>query len=297
MKGKWEHTMTRLERIESYGSWIAAAAFVVFATMSGHAGAQATGIATTKHNLVGTSNANRVTAGTDEICVFCHTPHAANTTAGAPLWNKNLPSNTYTMYSSTTMDSPTGTVGAPSLVCLSCHDGTQAMDNIINTPGSGTSRDANGRALTTGGQNYTWAANGRVDPATGRLLDTAITNLGTDLSNDHPIGIAYCGGGLTGAGNVVSGTCADSDFKNQSNDVKTAAINGQQVFWVDTTVGTAGTRQRTDIQLYTRNSNQPFVECGSCHDPHVQQGVNNAGATFLRISNAGSSVCLACHVK
>jgi predicted CXXCH cytochrome family protein len=49
--------------------------------------------------------------------------------------------------------------------------------------------------------------------------------------------------------------------------------------------------------LYTRNEAtvaggyQPFVECASCHDPHTEN------ATFLRISNAGSAVCLACHTK
>lgn len=52
--------------------------------------------------------------------------------------------------------------------------------------------------------------------------------------------------------------------------------------------------------LYTRaaaggytgqTENEPFVECASCHDPHT------ANATFLRIPNSGSAVCLACHVK
>ena len=59
-----------------------------------------------------------------------------------------------------------------------------------------------------------------------------------------------------------------------------------------------GTRQKTDMQLYTRSvaaidggASQPFVECASCHDPHT------TNSTFLRVSNAGSAVCLACHTK
>jgi predicted CXXCH cytochrome family protein len=47
--------------------------------------------------------------------------------------------------------------------------------------------------------------------------------------------------------------------------------------------------------LYTRDnagSDQPFVECASCHDPHT-----DAQPTFLRIANVNSEVCLACHVK
>ena len=65
-------------------------------------------------------------------------------------------------------------------------------------------------------------------------------------------------------------------------------------------------KQRTDLPLYTRTGPDaalgPLVECASCHDPHVsagQAGPNGlqAGETFLRISNASSAVCTACHVK
>ena len=34
------------------------------------------------------------------------------------------------------------------------------------------------------------------------------------------------------------------------------------------------------------------VQCGSCHNPHTA-----ANRPFLRISNAGSSLCLTCHIK
>ena len=73
---------------------LAAVAFLLIAVP-----AQA-GIANTKHNLSPTgTGVNKVTAGTDEICVFCHTPHAADTSAPVPLWNKKLPAGTgYTTY-------------------------------------------------------------------------------------------------------------------------------------------------------------------------------------------------------
>ncbi len=68
--------------------------------------------------------------------------------------------------------------------------------------------------------------------------------------------------------------------------------------------GTAGVRDKSDMILYTRNfggatGNAPSVECGSCHDPHVEEatGTPAAGKTFLRIANTGSAVCLACHNK
>ena len=104
--------------------------------------AASAGIATTKHNLStgGINNPVHVTTGTDEICVFCHTPHGSDISAPVPLWNKQLPTSTYQTYAqlnSSTIDGQILNVGSVSLACLSCHDGTQAMDNIINAPGSG----------------------------------------------------------------------------------------------------------------------------------------------------------------
>lgn len=261
------------------------------------------GIANTKHNLSPSSATgnNKVAAagGTDEICVFCHTPHAADTTAPVPLWNKRLTTGaTYTTYAtlnSSSIDGEILPVGSISLACLSCHDGTQAMDNIINAPGSG------GYDVTGGGTNglgFTWSGT-RVD-ADGKMTNTAtsLSMLGNDLSNDHPIGIKYCGGGPTSANPTAP--CVDPDFVAPSS----GTVNGNQVFWVDTTGGTTS-RNKTDMQLYTRlfaTGNGPSVECGSCHDPHVENGQTNtglptSGQTFLRVSNTNSAVCLACHVK
>ena len=93
---------------------------------------------------------------------------------------------------------------------------------------------------------------------------------------------------------------------------QTAVIGGGDRWWVDTSVGAAGERDKTDMILYTRDNSgtdQPFVECASCHDPHVGNGTGAAGGptastpdigsdvNFMRIANVDSDVCLACHVK
>lgn len=256
------------------------------------------GIANTKHNLGSTGGAgNNKVSDTGEICVFCHTPHAADTTAPAPLWNKNLSNitgfTTYASLNSSTIDGEILSVGSVSIACLSCHDGTQAMDNIINAPGSG-GYDATGGGAA--GLGYTWTgANAALD---GKMKNTTVAMLGTDLKNDHPIGIQYCGGGVTSAAATGAG-CKDGDFKGKAAgtaaDLQNATINGNLVWWVDTTAGTAGTREKTDMVLYTRTfaaGSGPSVECASCHDPHTE-----ANPTFLRVSNTGSGVCLSCHVK
>lgn len=264
------------------------------------------GIATTKHNLgtaTGGTGVNKFD-GTGEICVFCHTPHGSNVTALAPLWNRTLTTaSTYTTYNSlgtSSLDGATAPVGSVSIACLSCHDGTQAMNVMMNTPGSGNT--------TTLAGNWTGA-----NQTDGKLASTVMSNLGTDLKNDHPVGIQY-GGGPKAATGLVPAAVAGGTYDNslfRDADFKTAQsaiLNGQSVWWVDTSGGTAGTREKTDMQLYTRvgadsvnkdgtintgalTGAQPFVECASCHDPHSDN------VTFLRIANTGSAVCLACHTK
>jgi predicted CXXCH cytochrome family protein len=246
-------------------------------------------IANTKHNLgtsPGGTGVNQF-SGTAEICVFCHTPHGADTSAAVPLWNRTLPApagfQTYDSLGTSTMDGRTATVGSVSIACLSCHDGVTSMSAVINAPGSGTGGDA---AWTAG----TWTGANQTGGAIGAGL---ITNIGTDLRNDHPIGIQYGGGGITLA--APTAATRDVDFK-----VPTSAVLGSgRVWWVDTEATPNNTRQKTDMALYTRPAGsytgqtdaEPFVECASCHDPHT------TNSTFLRISNAGSAVCLACHVK
>jgi len=250
------------------------------------------GIADTKHNLGSTGTAAQWQAtNTAEICVFCHTPHGSDTSAPAPLWNKSFPaaasynSTRYSDLNTSTLDGTEAPVGSVSLACLSCHDGSQAMDVVINAPGSG-------------GYNASGAS---FDSGPG-MTGSPIPMLGTDLRNDHPISIQYAGGGCAdataGDGSVdACGALGDPDF----NATSSAEINGNPQWWVDT--GGAGVREKSDMILYTRNDAiggsgtvEPFVECASCHDPHVAAQNANEVA-FLRVSQAGSGVCLACHNK
>ncbi len=98
---------------------------------------------------------------TGEICQPCHTPHDASLDiAGSPLWNRQATTATFQLYASPTFDG-SATIGQPSgtsKLCLSCHDGTVALDNY--------------GGWTTG---------------------TSFANLvkGTDLRNDHPVSFTY----------------------------------------------------------------------------------------------------------
>lgn len=244
-----------------------------------------------QHDLTNNGTGQGGTANTDQVCVFCHTPHGADTDAPVPLWNKVLGAGTtppFTRYSSLatpSFDSAEAPVGSVSLACLSCHDGTQAMDVVINGPGSGNYNPA-GSEIDTG--------------AIGVMTGSPVPMLGTDLSNDHPISMQYGGGGVSatthpGTG-TFTGTLGDPDFVPPEKIL----LNNQPIWWVDSNTGTTGAREKTDMLLYTRADlgvQEPFVECGSCHDPHNAASQGTGSVAFLRTSNAASAVCVACHTK
>ena len=250
------------------------------------------GIANTRHNLGNTaSGGNNSTTGTQELCVFCHTPHGSDGAAAAPLWNKYInPATTYQMYGTTnsaTFEANTSPTlpGGVSLACLTCHDGTQAMDNMLNAPGAGAFNSTGGGA---GGLAYTWAAGtGAQVSATGVLTNTATRQpmLGTDLRNDHPVGMNYCASTSNTEilGADCQGTGADPDFNSGSSAGTRRYIE----------TGGNTTFSKTDLPLYTDGGSITIkVECATCHDPHTA-----AVPLFLRTTNAGSALCLACHIK
>lgn len=119
-------------------------------------------IASTAHDL-GTGG-NLTDNG--QICIYCHTPHNASVvTPTPPLWNKVNTSLGFTIYGSTTINNVTGQPEGTSLACLTCHDGTLALDAMMNPP------------------------TGFVP--TNAPIGVVPGNLGKDLSNDHPISIGY----------------------------------------------------------------------------------------------------------
>ena len=210
------------------------------------------------HGSIGTSLDN------GEICVYCHTPHAANLDAGTPLWNKPTSSlvtslgNAYPMYGSTIAG--TTTTAQPTdqtLACLGCHDGVSAMNSVVNAPGSGR-YDINGINIGYNDPNYQ-------KPMTDTLLAIGAVNLSVNnngLENDHPVSIQYIPG--------------------RASLRPTSA----------TLVGTYGWLGATTVGDLLRGPNNDMVHCTSCHDPH-----NLSNGTYLRATNNNSELCFGCHDK
>jgi predicted CXXCH cytochrome family protein len=122
-------------------------------------------IAGTKHDFSGKSWA----PAENKMCGVCHATHQARNEPSAPLWNhQSTAVAAYTIYTSPTFSGQGGLTitnpSASSKLCLSCHDGTVAIENFGGT---------------TTGTNYI--------PAASKIGGTA----GNDMSKDHPISFLY----------------------------------------------------------------------------------------------------------
>jgi predicted CXXCH cytochrome family protein len=168
-------------------------AVVLAIALLGASVVMAAGITNTKHDLSSASTGSNKNTVTSEICVFCHTPHGALTTV--PLWNRTDTTSTFTLYSSATFNATTTKTqpSGASKACLGCHDGTLAISaNIRNQPNSGDADAVAGTGVTAG------------------KISGANTNLGIDLSNDHPVSFSYAESlagdtGLLTEANVTNG--------------------------------------------------------------------------------------------
>ena len=224
------------------------------------ASAQAT-IAGGRHDLsAGSALRNSDTAINGQTCVFCHTPHGGATTI--PLWNRNAPTGAgYQLYTSTTMGAASpgaaGVAAGMSGACLSCHDGSIAVDVLLNL--GGVAKAANTSFVRQAGAEATF---GTAGTGAFNLMTGGMPFMGTDLRNDHPITIIY----------ETARAVTSSEFITQ-------AITGSKI-----TVGT--------LPLFGSATATATVECASCHNPH-----NNTNAPFLRKSNGNSALCLTCHLK
>ena len=84
----------------------------------------ASSITGTPHDL-----SNR-SMGSTETCKFCHIPHNANPNKVSPLWNRIIGETPYKIYTSDSRktDENQPTLTSQTRLCLSCHDGSTAMD-------------------------------------------------------------------------------------------------------------------------------------------------------------------------
>lgn len=265
------------------------------------AAAKSVNIVTTKHNLSRTGPGDIKALTEDRICVFCHTPHNAN--PRTPLWNKNVNAvnySTYPIYWSPTMVSPkvlTGPTG-PSRLCLSCHDGTLALGEVLrpadtitmNVPAGipATSRSYFGTSLAShhpiSFSYYDAAANPEINPAPPDTLlfyNNAVIECTTchdphDNTNKKFLAVNAASSGLCVLCHSMTGWLAGSHNTSQSG------WNGLP----DNPWPRTGGSGPWDLNWTTVAQNG----CENCHSPHSAGGVSR-----LLNSAAEEQNCYPCH--
>lgn len=124
---------------------------------------KSTGVSASLHNL----NSMGVSVQNSEVCRPCHTPHNVITNQDY-LWNRAAPTGTYTLYNVahpyTNYAANYGGIDSGSKLCLSCHDGSIAVDN------------------------YGGATTGTI-----KVLAAYQVGASGNLRNDHPVGLSYPG--------------------------------------------------------------------------------------------------------
>jgi len=223
----------------------------------------------------------------ERVCVFCHTPHNAvvnepgNSANFLPLWNHDLTQLTFTPYQWATPLNKTLTITdpltGPSRLCMSCHDGSIAVDE-------------HGPAMPNVGSI--------------KLSGTRAIGNGGDLTTTHPIGFDYELAATTRNLTAVNGNTLGtpvSEIVTSNNSFATAiTINPNPNDNTYNAVERKGTRTIKSV-LY----NDTIMTCATCHEVHNKENAAQAPATdgtatpnyFLYAKEQNSLICLSCHVK
>ncbi len=220
----------------------------------------ASGVLAGSGSIEGTPHDLSAVAG-GASCSFCHTPHGAM--PGTPLWSHALSTAVYKIYESSSLKAKVGQPTGYSKLCLSCHDGTVALTETL-----------------TGG-------------AGGAYIAAGSANLGTDLSDDHPISFVYSSGLSAEDSQIRSPVGLPEALKlDRSGELQC------------TTCHDAHDNQYGKFLVM---SNQRSQMCVTCHDmkgwttcSHASSGVLVAGASdpYLQDGSRGmlaETACLACH--
>jgi predicted CXXCH cytochrome family protein len=250
-------------------------------------------VASSKHNLSASGSGTVKAASETQICLFCHTPH--NASPAAALWSRRSSTAVYIPYTSTTARGGMGQPNGSSMLCLSCHDGTIALGELINTT----------TPITMAGGVTTMPA------GAGRL--------GTDLGDDHPVSFAYTAALATQRKNELVNPAAltgrvklDSLGRMQCTSCHDAHDNSNGKFLVQSNVasglctachakpGWSAGSHATSSRTWNGVGTNPWpsavgttVAANACENCHQQHSA--PGRKFLLHSAAEESVCYPCH--
>ena len=265
------------------------AALAALALLAGEPTTARGDVANTLHNLTPAGPGTLKNLDPVGLCTFCHTPHRAGQTTA--LWNRGLPDQTYDVYESSTLEATTEQPTGASRLCLSCHDGTVALGNVLHAPGQIIAP---------------------LGPVTGRVL------LGTDLSDDHPVSfvfdedLALRNGELASPSTLIGPvqldriervqctSCHDPHSDAFQKFLVTTVENGELCVTCHLKDGWPGSSHATSPAQWNGSGEDPWPgspypsvgqnACISCHTPHSATHPER----LLR-RDPEEEICLACH--
>ncbi len=253
--------------------------------------ARAATVVDSKHNLSVSGPGEVKALSEDRICIFCHTPHGARATA--PLWNRRDSVTSYIPYDSPTLKAQPGQPTGSSKLCLSCHDGTVALGDLLSAD-----------------QPISMIGGGLIPPGGSRI--------GTDLRDDHPISFNYFDASSQSSGELTSPAGWDPRVKLDDNsELQCAAChdphdNQWGQFLVMDNRFSALCQECHSLDRFSRtphaesllpwngsgqdpwpHTDYPDVRTNSCQNCHFSHGAE--GMEELLSSSMEEDVCFVCH--
>lgn len=197
------------------------------------------------------------------VCTPCHQAHHTADVQVAPLWAHASSAATFTPYSSPTMNASVGTPSGHSLACLSCHDGTLAINQGIS---------------------------GLIGSTGAHMIDPSAV-IGPNLHTTHPVSFTYDSALAAADGGL------EDPAVYKIGDPKTALTYSTAP--VPATWSGSSLTGKTINQALLFGGK---MECSSCHDVHKQEGSSPTSGILTRISGTdaggkGSVLCRTCHIK
>jgi len=244
------------------------------------------GVDNTKHNFSKTGPGTIKSSIEDRVCVFCHTPHNASTVA--PLWNRNLSTVTYTTYASSGSPTLNATISQPtggSKLCLSCHDGTIAINQIY--AGTTKASDLN------------------------NVKVTGNANIGSVLTDDHPISFNYNTTLASTDGQLISPSSLPSFIKLENGKVECTSCHDPHTETImflrtadrlqlctschDKKDGTLLFSSSVHNAVYSSTPVSSSYACQSCHKPHNAKDMVDSASTIQLLRGVQENLCFVCH--
>ena len=197
-----------------------------------------------------------------DLCSPCHQGHSPSGAAIQSLWGHAISAANFAAYDSPTFKAGKHAPGGVSLACLSCHDGTVAINQRF----------------------------GGMEGAQPVYIKPS-SQIGPDLHTSHPVSFTYDTALAAADGRLENPISYRIGNAKNHLTIDTPPVPRD---WS----GTSLMSQTIDQALLFDHK----VECSSCHDVHKLQGSAPSSDTLLRVdgldsAGRGDLLCRTCHIQ